>query len=363
MFPGEPSRGSDASDPALAPASRSAAAGAGHKRRASTASSSASGGHQKNQAKKEVRRKRGKKGKKPGEGPPDRAPGAAGAPGPAPAQQGDGDDPDGADAADAVAGRQAKEALEQDLEARQAKWRRSGFQNALYVTVPQDPELLHDYKVVEKGTAGARQTGRLLQTWRVGGQVSNFNLAAPSSRPDITASLSRMSTSQVRPLLTGQSHAQIAEYWSSLENWMLEHLSDVPEQEVDPQDPDKMRDVPIGKYVAEIKRWEKVAKMDPETDQEAIISAMKVPVPRMPEEVVILVYEACLTPRSDFLAGRVIPGLARNRLDIDPPGSQIGFPTLLHFERAINYVHFVMGLNSPTVRVCVCVRACARVFK
>ena len=252
-------------------------------------------------------------------------------------------DEDAPDAEDADAGNRAKEAFEEELERRQETYRRSGFKHAIYVQTPEDPEKLHEYKVVEKGTPGARTSGRLFQMWRVSGQVGAV-MEAPSSRPDIAQSMKYMSTTQASAILTGQSKSGVAEYWASVENWVLEHLGDVLNS--DPQDP-------IGRYVAEIKRWERVAKMDPEHDEDAIVSEMAKEIMAMPEQIVNLLFEACLTPRSEKLRGGVIPGLARERLDSDGPGCQIGYPTLVHFDQAINAVHRLLELPSPTVSVCV----------
>ena len=214
------------------------------------------------------------------------------------------------------------------------------MKHAIFVRPPDEPQKvmnLHKWKRVEKEADGAVRTSMLVQAFRIMRQFGAGTLAnAPESRPDILQTIQEVTMSTARGLLTGTSHGNTVSYFAQMECWVLEHVGDVEEGEPESE---------IGRYISEIRRWESIGKLDPEHDEEEIKKEAARPIMPMPVSLVLMLYQACLRPKSE-LAGNV-PGLARERTAKDGM-RQIGFPTLNAFDQAITAMHKLCGLPSPT---------------
>jgi len=208
---------------------------------------------------------------------------------------------------------------------------RTRFKNAIFALPPAGASLenLREWRVVEPDVAGSVHISRQVQVWRMAGRVGPRSSTESQVNADLTRTLDRFSLAKAEGLLTGTSHSAIESYQATMEDWVLENYDHLYQSRVEGQEEND-----VVKYLSWLHECERVCKLSPEDDMEAILEHANKPIVPLPVTLCASLFSACMRPREKLSGPGGIAGLGRNPTDAEVRSNRaIGFPTLNTFDQ------------------------------
>ena len=192
----------------------------------------------------------------------------------------------------------------------------------------RDLENLREWRVVEPDVAGSVHISRQVQVWRMAGRVGPRSSTESQVNADLTRTLDRFSLAKAEGLLTGTSHSAIESYQATMEDWVLENYDHLYQSRVEGQEEND-----VVKYLSWLHECERVCKLSPEDDMEAILEHANKPIVSL-SVTLCSSLSACMRPRERLSGPGGIAGLGRNPTDAEVRSNRaIGFPTLNTFDQ------------------------------